>query len=88
MTFKREKILSPLHENLARPAHVLQILIGPRQVENAVGATMINAGETVFYGHPTPGLKTFLQRYPEAKPVRVGGDRADFSVEQFLESVF
>ena len=86
-----------------------------RLVENAVGAAMINAGETVFYwsernkevdfivqrgqellavevtagdGHPTPGLKTFLQRYPEAKPVRVGGDRADFSVEQFLESGF
>ena len=32
MTFKREKILSPLHENLARPVHVLQILVGPRQV--------------------------------------------------------
>ena len=32
MTFKREKILSPLRENLARPTQVLQILMGPRQV--------------------------------------------------------
>jgi hypothetical protein len=33
-----------------------------------------------------PGLKTFLSRYPEAKPVRIGGRGADLSVEQFLES--
>ena len=32
MTFKRQTILSPLQENLARPVHVLQILVGPRQV--------------------------------------------------------
>ncbi|MEK7382155.1 MAG: AAA family ATPase [Elusimicrobiota bacterium] len=33
MTFKRQRILFPLRENLARPSHVLQILVGPRQVE-------------------------------------------------------
>ena len=32
MTFKREKILLPLRKNLSRQAHVLQILVGPRQV--------------------------------------------------------
>lgn len=32
MTFKRQKILAPLRDNLARQAHVLQILTGPRQV--------------------------------------------------------
>ena len=32
MTFKRETILSPLYKNLSRPAHILQIIIGPRQV--------------------------------------------------------
>ncbi len=32
MTFKRQKILVPLQDNLARKAHVLQILTGPRQV--------------------------------------------------------
>ncbi len=32
MTFKRKTILSPLGENLARPVHILQILVGPRQV--------------------------------------------------------
>ena len=32
MTVKREKILSPLRKNLARPVHVLQILVGPRRV--------------------------------------------------------
>lgn len=32
MTFKRQRILAPLQENLARPTHVLQILVGPRQV--------------------------------------------------------
>jgi predicted AAA+ superfamily ATPase len=32
MTFKRDKILKPLQENLSRPVHILQILVGPRQV--------------------------------------------------------
>ena len=32
MTFKRDLILSPLRANLARPAHVLQMITGPRQV--------------------------------------------------------
>lgn len=86
-----------------------------RLAENAVGAALINSGETVFYwserdkevdfivqrglellavevttgaGHPTPGLKTFLHRYPAAKPVRIGGVGADLSVEQFLEHGF
>ncbi|HAM36874.1 MAG TPA: AAA family ATPase [Elusimicrobia bacterium] len=83
-----------------------------RLVENAVGAALINAGESVFYwcdrnkevdfivqrgktilaieitagaGHRTPGLGTFLHRYPEAKAVRIGGARADLSVAQFFD---
>lgn len=40
---------------------------------------------TVGDGHPTPGLKTFLNRYPETKSVLIGGAHADLSVEQFLE---
>ena len=32
MTFKRQRMLTPLRENLARPTHVLQIVVGPRQV--------------------------------------------------------
>ncbi len=44
-------------------------------------AVEVTAGE----GHPTPGLKTFLNRYPETKPVLIGGVHADLSVEQFLE---
>ena len=86
-----------------------------RLVENAVGAALLNAGETVFYwserdkevdfvvqrgidliavevtagaGHPNPGLKTFLSRYPAAKPVRIGGAGSDLSVKQFLEHGF
>jgi predicted AAA+ superfamily ATPase len=86
-----------------------------RLVENAIGAALINAGETIFYwserdkeldfavqrgnellaievksGHKStaPGLKTFQHRYPEAKPIRIGGAHADFSVEQFLQSGF
>lgn len=82
-----------------------------RLVENAVGAALINAGETVFYwserdkevdfvvqrgtellavevtagdGHPEPGLKTFLNRHPDARPVRIGGAHADLSVDSFL----
>lgn len=32
MAFKRQRILKPLQENLDRRTHVLQILVGPRQV--------------------------------------------------------
>ncbi|MBU2573275.1 MAG: ATP-binding protein [Elusimicrobia bacterium] len=86
-----------------------------RLIENAVGAALINAGETVFYwserdrevdfivqrgddlfavevttgaGHPTPGLKTFLRRYPTTRPIRIGGANADLSMEQFLKHGF
>ena len=40
------------------------------------------------YKSKTVGLKTFQHRYPEAKPIRIGGADADFSVEQFLQSGF
>jgi predicted AAA+ superfamily ATPase len=33
-----------------------------------------------------PGLKTFLNRYPDARAVRIGGPASDLSVEQFLQS--
>ena len=82
-----------------------------RLIENAVGATLLNADESVFYwsdrdkevdfivqrgndilaievtaggGHPVPGLRTFQNRYPEARPVRIGGERADLSIEEFF----
>ncbi len=32
LTFKRHRILDPLQENLSRKVHLLQILVGPRQV--------------------------------------------------------
>ena len=84
-----------------------------RLVENAVGAALLDAGESVFYwserdkevdfvvqrgeellalevtageGHAAPGLKTFQNRYPQAKPVRIGGARADYSIERFFQS--
>ncbi|MBI5244160.1 MAG: ATP-binding protein [Elusimicrobia bacterium] len=83
-----------------------------RLVENAVGAALVNAEETVFYwserdkevdfivqrgedilaievtiggGHPTPGLRIFLKRYPKTRAVRIGGSYADLSLEQFFE---
>jgi predicted AAA+ superfamily ATPase len=84
-----------------------------RLVENAVGAALLNDGESVYYwsdrdkevdfvvqrgsnvfaievttgdGHPTPGLDTFLRRFPGAKAVRIGGERADLSLEQFFRN--
>lgn len=86
-----------------------------RLAENAIGAMLINAGETVFYWSERDkeldfvvqrgtdllavevkmgdrstalGLKTFQVRYPEAKPVRIGGAHADYSLEQFLQFGF
>ena len=44
-------------------------------------AVEVTAGE----GHPMPGLKTLLNRYPDARPVVIGGAHSDLSVEQFLE---
>lgn len=50
------------------------------------GRDLLAVEVTVGDGHPMPGLKTFLNRHPEAKPVLIGGVHADLSVEQFLES--
>ncbi len=49
------------------------------------GKDLLAVEVTVGDGHPTPGLKTFLSRYPETRPVLIGGENADLSVEQFLE---
>lgn len=40
---------------------------------------------TVGEGRPVPGLKAFQSRYPEAKPVRIGGAQADLSIAEFFE---
>jgi predicted AAA+ superfamily ATPase len=61
--------------------------VSDREVDFIVqrGQDLLAVEVTVGEGHPTPGLKTFLNRYPGAKPVLIGGAHADLSVEQFLE---
>lgn len=49
------------------------------------GRDLLAVEVTAGAGHPTPGLKTFMSRYPGAKPVFIGGANSDLSVEQFLE---
>lgn len=49
------------------------------------GKELLAVEVTAGGGHPTPGLRIFQNRHPEARPVLIGGDDADLSVEQFLE---
>ena len=50
------------------------------------GNELLAVEVTTGGGHPTPGLKTFLRRYPEARPILIGGEHADMSLEKFLEN--